>query len=350
LFRRELGLALALFQAAALAAPGQAGPSESYRQIVERYRLAPRTTPDLLAAWTASQIDEAVDAAVASRSEWTWGELRRAAVLHTDRWNACRSSACAAPAAHLYAAERLIDRVVGLERRQRYFAERWYDAAAGLLAHDGLGVEHAALMTRRAEKLPADPSTAPAIRDFRIGQGIEYVASIGRTSTDAPPGRLLDPASGWQRAAASYRAALRRAPDFHAAALRFGRMRMLQNVPGEAAEHFALAAKADDPRIVYLATLFLGALDERGGELDAAERHYRHAMGVYPSGQSAWMALAQLLSRTGREAESRQVMSALLRARRPITVDPLWTYLRPPQPDIGDVAMALDELRAEVLQ
>jgi hypothetical protein len=59
------------------------------------------------------------------------------------------------------------------------------------------------------------------------------------------------------------------------------------------------------------------------------------------------MALGQLLGRTGREAEARQLLEVALRDGRSRSVDPYWTYLGPPRIGVAQVAAWLDELGVE---
>jgi hypothetical protein len=59
------------------------------------------------------------------------------------------------------------------------------------------------------------------------------------------------------------------------------------------------------------------------------------------------MALGQLLGRTGREAEARQLLEVALRDGRSRSVDPYWTYLVPPRIGVAQVAAWLDELGVE---
>ena len=106
-----------------------------------------------------------------------------------------------------------------------------------------------------------------------------------------------------------------------------------------------MASRAFDPRIRYLAFLFVGQIHNRNGGLDAAERLYRAAMAQYPAAPSAVYALSELLGRRGRDAESKRRLIELLRQGR--HVDPLWTFRLPPG---QNASLQLDELRIEVMQ
>jgi tetratricopeptide (TPR) repeat protein len=136
---------------------------------------------------------------------------------------------------------------------------------------------------------------------------------------------------------------LQQDPSLHAAALHLGRIRMLQGQRLEAATLFRSALASVDPSVAYLAALFLGSLEEREERFGEAEAFYRDAVRRVPYGQAAPLALAQLLSRTGREVEARQVLAARLQTRT-VIVEPMWAYGPPDE----DPATQIDLLRMEV--
>ena len=146
-----------------------------------------------------------------------------------------------------------------------------------------------------------------------------------------------------QKPAILFAAALREDPSLHAAALHLGRLRMLQKQRLEAATLFRSALADTTPAVAYLAALFLGSLEEREGQFEAAERLYRSAVERIPHGQSAPLALAQLLTRTGRDHEARQVLAAHMMRPGAVLVEPMWVFGSPANPEIQ-----LDLLRLEV--
>jgi hypothetical protein len=91
--------------------------------------------------------------------------------------------------------------------------------------------------------------------------------------------------------------------------------------------------------------MFLGAIDERAGRIDAAMERYRVAREAFPWGQSAPMALSHALMRAGRDDDAREVLTDHFTAARGRISEPLWIYLADPATDPGPT---LDELRAEV--
>ena len=121
---------------------------------------------------------------------------------------------------------------------------------------------------------------------------------------------------------------------------------MLQGQRNEAASLLRGAIGDVDPAVAYLAELFLGSIHERNGELDAAEKLYRSAVRRIPWGQSAPLALAELLSRAGREAEARSAVGEHFQSIGAGTiVEPLWTLSTLPADELGT---RLDLLRMEV--
>jgi hypothetical protein len=156
---------------------------------------------------------------------------------------------------------------------------------------------------------------------------------------------------GWLAdATTQFSQALALDPSYHLAALHLGRVRMLQNNKAEAARLFSSTTRAHDPRVSYLASLFLGRFAERDDRYEEAEQLYRDAAARYPSGQAATLALSQLLSQTSRETDAREVLMVLLAKPRGHIVEPLWTYLRSPVLELDEVLGNFAELRAEVMK
>lgn len=73
-----------------------------------------------------------------------------------------------------------------------------------------------------------------------------------------------------------------------------------------------LAQRSNDPRIRYLAALFLGRLMEDSGLLDDAEKLYRQAAETKPGAQTARLALAALLYVRGRGESMDEIINSVL--------------------------------------
>jgi tetratricopeptide (TPR) repeat protein len=185
----------------------------------------------------------------------------------------------------------------------------------------------------------------------------QFVRGLGLEYRGAREGRILAPGESatfsrgdgrevyFVPAAAAFSEALKEDPELLAAALHLGRLRMLDGHRDEAAALFRSALADADPSVAYLGALFLGSLEERAERFDDAERLYRDALTRVPYGQSAPLALAELLSRTGREAEARKALADRLLRVDASVIEPLWTYVTTPDQEIGT---RFDLLRMEV--
>ena len=332
-------LALALLLAACFTAV-------DYRALVDEYRKdgAPQIEQVLGAA--AADFERDVASALSPSSSWTWEELRAAAMLHTEaalRSQKARDGRTAE--LHITLAQKLLDRVVELSRPQKDFAIRWYDVVPRLLRTFGGGGLGQRIETYGESKWGHDPARA----SYKRGLGFE--ATAAREGVIPEPGES-SVFTGSTRveaylvpAAEAFADALKQNPGLHCAALHLGRVRLLQGEREEAATLFRSAVDDVDPAVGYLAALFLGSLEERNERYDAAETLYRDALRRIPWGQSAPVALAELLSRTGREKEARDTLAAHFTFIGAGVVEPLWTYTALPSDELGT---RFDLLRMEV--
>jgi tetratricopeptide (TPR) repeat protein len=146
----------------------------------------------------------------------------------------------------------------------------------------------------------------PQDADFIVASGIvsELQASpLGQQTRGSLMGSLaaVDAQRFRGRAVSLYRAALDMKPDHAEAHLRVGRMLFLSgDEPAAAAEFDRALALSSDRRLVHLARLFLGALVERQGRLEEAERQYEMAAATVPGAQTATLAVTALRIRMGR--------------------------------------------------
>ncbi len=245
------------------------------------------------------------------------------------------------------AAADLLDDVVKAAPDQKDFTYRWYALADPLLrefGESGLAAEVSRRMTARfpPEFLKLRRRYDDAVL-FEL-QGCLRGSELAAVTPGKPASGLLLP-RWFNPASRILEEILKTDPDMLAAALHLGRMQMIQGSAEEAGAYFERARKSVDPRVRYLATLFLGSLDERAGRLEDAEKRYREALSGYGWGQAAHLALAQLLSRTGRDPEARALVLERFGDRTVRVIEPLWTYLAGPGDELG---ARFDELRAEV--
>jgi tetratricopeptide (TPR) repeat protein len=335
-------LAFALLPVSSTFTPAQA--IEPYPALVHAYRSFDPGAADRLRALRAERIDDAISEATGGKPQpWHWADVRAAAMLHTEAWYLARAQGARDEAArHLLLAERLLGAVTSMEPQQLYFAERWCQALPVLIGGDHRAAESLRDRCRQRWPLSLSASRASARYDLALFDEGTFFGPDG-------PGvrRTSDPwvRQRMQRFARMYEAALAEDREHPAAALRLGNLRAGLGEEAIALEHFTVASRAFDPRIRYLAFLFVGQIHNRNGRLDDAERFYRAAIGQYPAAPSAVYALCELLGRRGRDAESKQRLLDLLRQGR--HVDPLWTFRLPPG---QSASLQLDELRIEVMQ
>jgi hypothetical protein len=224
---------------------------------------------------------------------------------------------------------------LGRDRDQAWFVHRWYTLVTRLFHDD-------ARLTpiRRAWMAFAWNS---AIDSFEDGLRFEYKALTPPRGLPGLSVRALD-SSELRGAVANFERAA--AAGVLVAALHAARLRMLHGDNAAARRSFEQAATAPTPSTRYLAHLFLGAMDERDGQLQAAESHYRAASSVFPYAQSGRVALSSLLARTGRGAEAAAVIVRTAPSSLAATsFDPWWLYL-PPSPFVA--ADTLRGMYAEV--
>jgi tetratricopeptide (TPR) repeat protein len=317
---------------------------ESYSEIVQAYRRFDPGAVGRLRALPAERVDDAVGEATGGRPQpWRWPDLRAAALLHTEAWYLARAERAGDEAGHhSWLAERLLGAVTSLEPQQLYFAQRWCQALPVMLRDDRRAAE--AIRDRCQQRWPLSLSASRA--------SARYDLALFNEGTFFGPGgpgvrRTSDP---WVRQrmegfARMYEAVLAEDGQHAAAALRLGNLRAGLGDEAIALEQFTVASRAFDPRIRYLAFLFVGQIHNRNGRLDDADRFYRAAMRQYPAAPSAVYALSELLGRRGRDAESKQRLLELMGQGR--HVDPLWTFRLPPG---QSASLQLDELRIEVMQ
>ena len=316
----------------------------TYRSLVDGYRRIGTTEIEQTLNAPRDVTEAAVDAALSPASGWTWEDLRGAAMLHTDAAvRALASRDGAATEFHLTAARRLLERTESLSPPQKDFVWRWYAAVPQRVKSlGGSGIEN------RLDAYAFNRWGQNRARMLYL-RGLEFEWRGANEARVVSPGQAMlsmrNRAQGtWTGAATALVEALKEDPSLHAAALHLGRIRMLQGQPLEAIRLFRSALGSVDPAVAYLAALFLGSLDEREERFAEAEALYRDALARIPYGQAAPLALAQLLSRTGREAEARDILAAGLLRPRAFVVEPMWAYGPPDE----DPATQIDLLRMEV--
>jgi tetratricopeptide (TPR) repeat protein len=316
--------------------PAQDGDLEQYRALLDNYREARLEPVNELASWSPSRVQ-----AVAEHCD---EDSRLAcAMLHTDVAIALLVAEKPADAfVHLNAASRLLDAALARTSEHRRFAQRWYLMIVGYLRVLNAPVfadEMRARMRKREFGLP-DAQAA-----FERGLRAELFGARDSSTSLRIHGLTPAAARHFEGAAREYEKAVEFDSSFLEASLRLGRLRVVLRQGDRAIEPLERASRSSERHVAYLALLYRGAVAERQDQFVVAEEYYRKANAVFRWGMSGPVTLAQLLSRTGRETEARELLTAHLSRTAGRVVDPLWTYLLRP----GDHPRpTLDALRSEV--
>ena len=86
-------------------------------------------------------------------------------------------------------------------------------------------------------------------------------------------------------------------------------------------------APALDASMKYVALLLQGDVRQRVGQMDVAAKAYLDAVVTSPDGQSAYLALSQILLRSGQRGDAATVLERWYARRTADTMaDPWWTY------------------------
>jgi tetratricopeptide (TPR) repeat protein len=258
--------------------------------------------------------------------------LLAAVMLHTDRaWREPLADVVA-----LREAMSLLD-AARLDARNEDFARRWY-LAMTLKAHastDGA----LTVQTGRDGLLlfPEDPQLLLA-----VGVLEEALATPSSGGPLGLQGAALDTAR-LREAEKDLGGAAANNLTTVAAEIHLGRVQALLGEREASATLTRALGAATDPRLVYLARLYLGSLEEAEGHLRRAAEHYRRATEVVPEGQAARIALSYVLRRDGDLRGADRALGAALRwPPRAADADPYWRY---PWGSSGEADRLLGELR-----
>lgn len=240
------------------------------------------------------------------------------------------------PAPAPAAGPRLIDPREALQRAEREAqgagpqARRWEVAAAYFL--DALGRTDDAT-GRLKSLLRASPRDPDALLALGAIEESHLQAAVDRPLEATPAGSESLPK--FQRNAVRerllraaeerYRAVLAVRPADDEARLRLGRV-LQQRGEREAVQHLEQAARSANGDLKSLALLFLGESRDSAGSPPGALDAYRQAAAAAPHSQTATLALAQALLRSGDPRAARETVEAGLGGQG---LDPYLTYMHP---------------------
>jgi tetratricopeptide (TPR) repeat protein len=338
--------------------------ARAYRRVVGKYRQGDADAVDAVLAIPRLHLEsimKVIFSEMASEIPWTAGELRGAAMLHTD------------------AALRIVgpDEEDG-ERRHHVnvagrmlhasgtpadpFVPRWYYAVSRALRDRHFFGVAEDLLDRGRSQVPGNPTIL--FESASVAETLARGYAVGVPERGAIPslqpgryvdlvGHLWDTAGNLQRRAARLNDAakwLREAVDRDGtmliARLHLGRVETLRSREKDGLVHLERVFNgATDDATAYLAALFSGAAHERLRRPDAAAASYRQAIARFPAGQAAYLALSEILQSSGKTDESRAVLQSLLDGKAGLIREPWWWYLVDP-PGLAEERLA--GLRREV--
>jgi hypothetical protein len=289
---------------------GQLSPTDAYRAIVNEYRTGdPETAVSQLTAMRRDWVERA--ARELSRQE-TPAVLQAAAAVHTEV--ALRpevESDMRALAFHLAIAGALVERRDTVTPR---FHRLWYTVA--IIHHEGWGnvIDAERLLDVARVLYPHD------------AEMLMLAAVDAETRASA---RFLPVSNGERRqylarAEGLLREQVSLAPDEDEGRLRLGRVLQVRGSLPDARTYLTQVSASSDLRVRYLASLFLGGVEDAANNPSGAAEWYARAQTAKPSSQAAALAQSELQHRLG------NLEAAAATARRGIAAsrdsDPWWSY------------------------
>jgi tetratricopeptide (TPR) repeat protein len=145
-----------------------------------------------------------------------------------------------------------------------------------------------------------------------------------------------------EQAEKHYRAVIAAEPDRLEARLRLGRVLQQRGVLAEARQLLTPLATSRENRLAYLASLFLGGIEDHDGHAEKAADLYLGAITRMPEAQAARLATSELLHRQGDRATAAAAIPAATGPGN--NFDPWWTY---PFGEYWRVDLLLSAIRAK---
>jgi tetratricopeptide (TPR) repeat protein len=292
-----------------------------------------------MSAWTRDRIGKvqsiqyqpegALPTGFQSKAEWQPRFLRGAAMLHTDiALAAFRARDGAQFEFHAGIADGWLALADDRKSAPGSLRSRWNVAIARLLLANGETGFAERYLERINERIPNDPAILLVYGTVKETQAtrqhVEWTngkaadASLVVTARDA----ALNEAMTLLQRAASADASLVEAR------LRLARLYTLKNDDGRAEPLLtAILGSQPAPPLKYLASLMLGGIRERQKQFDPAARLYVDAVLAVPDGQSAYLALAQIMHAANHRDDAASVLDKLFARRATqLTADPWWMY------------------------
>jgi tetratricopeptide (TPR) repeat protein len=258
--------------------------------------------------------------------------LKRGAILHTDIATASmiashKSDTAASDAfavRHFNSAEQLADAVRGRASNDP-FLHSWWVAVAAFL-HSQREVAATPLFIERAlSVLPGEAELllmAGTAHELRASPRVQEAVDLPPGFRDVVGGRAVN----LNRAEARFRGALRSRGDLVEAQVRLGRVLALKGQHRDALTELAAArdratdaagSEQKDPVVQYYLFLFLGQEEQALGNHEAARASYKRALGLFPTADSAALALSRFEHLGGERAAAVDAIVSVM--QRPST-------------------------------
>lgn len=311
-----------------------------YWTLARKYKADPLKTVAEFSAWTRDRIGKVQSIQfqpetaprpdyLESKAEWNPAVLRMAAMLHSDlALAAFQKRDVSNFEFHFGIADGWLILADNKQSAPGSLRSRWTCTIARyLLASGEVGLAER-IMNRAAERIGNDAGILLAQATVKETQASRFLAAVAGGRLDEPPAASKTRESSLSAAQSALERALKLQPSLIEAKLRLAHVFAMK---GEDPRAFALTGEVlnaqPSAEIKYLASLFAGGVLERGNQFDAAARSYLDAIIAVPDGQSGYMALANILHRSGQTAEAAAVLERLF-ARRIAggAADPWWVY------------------------
>jgi tetratricopeptide (TPR) repeat protein len=310
-----------------------------YWTAAKRYKIDPTKTVLEFSAWTRDrqakvqsiqfQPAKPMPEYIKPRAEWAPETLRLAAMLHSDLGVAALQKRDIpefefqmglADGWFILADNRL--------SAPGSLRSRWTVSVARLLLATGdIGIADR-MLNRAVERIANDPALLLTQGTVKETQASRFIADLAGGRLDAPASASKPRDSSLTAAQAALEKALKLQPGLVEAKLRLAHVFAMR---GDDTHAYSLISEVlsvkPAPAFKYLGSLMGGAVLERSSQFDAAAKSYVEAILAMPDGQSAYIALANILHKSGQKAEAGAVMDRMFgRGAVGANADPWWTY------------------------
>jgi len=238
--------------------------------------------------------------------------------------------------------------------RFRALAPRWYVALSRVLRDRTAMRAAEALLEIGRTRLEGDP--AILLESGLLAESIATIFALSQIDSRSSwvaggdggvVRRVADRRQAWLNDALAW---LKRASELEPGnddvLLHLGRVRALRFADAEALSTLRVVLeRTSSDETAYLAGIFIGAVHDRQDRLGDAIAAYRAAVEKLPGGHAGRVGLADVLRRSDRMDEARQLLLALVTGRSEKVQEPLWWYILEP-PGMADDRLAA--LRTEV--